>query len=52
MKIEAKLVEKVSEKNGQKYVCIEVYLSPTYKKVLFISRPEMEILKLANSVQK
>lgn len=51
MKIDAKLLEKVSEKNGKKYVVIEVYLSPTYKKTMFISNPELEIIKLANTKQ-
>lgn len=51
MDIKAKLVEKTSEKNGKKYVCIEVYLSNSYKKVLFISNPELEIIKLANATK-
>lgn len=49
MEVKAKLVEKVSEKTGNKYVCIEVYLTPTYKKVLFVDKAEIELIRLANT---
>lgn len=49
MDVKAKLVEKVSEKTGNKYVCIEVYLTPTYKKILLVNNAEVELIRLANT---
>lgn len=49
MNLKAVLVEKVSPKNGEKYVCVEVYYTNDYKKVLFPNRAELELIKLANS---
>lgn len=49
MNIKAVLVEKTSPKTGQKYVCIEVYYTNDYKKVLFPNKAELELIKLANS---
>jgi hypothetical protein len=43
MKVE--LVEKIS-KNGNKYVVLEIALTPTYKKVVFLDNAELELVKL------
>lgn len=48
MNIKAILVEKTA-KDGRKYVCVEVYYTPTYKKILFPSVAELELIKLANT---
>lgn len=42
------LVEKVS-KNGNNYLCLEIYLTDTYKKIVFLDKAEMELLKLSNN---
>lgn len=49
MNLKAILVEKTSEKTGKKYVAIEVYLSDTYKRTILVSKPELEIITLANA---
>lgn len=51
MNIKAVLVEKVS-KTGEKYICVEVYYTATYKKILFPSKAELELIKLANTSTK
>lgn len=40
------LVEKTS-KNGEKYVCLEISLTPTYKKIVFLDPAEKELIKIA-----
>ena len=42
------LVEKVSKK-GNNYLCLEIYLTDTYKKVVFLEQAEVELLKLSNN---
>lgn len=49
MNIKALLVEKTSPKTGNKYVCIEVYYTETYKKTILLSNAELELIKLANA---
>ena len=46
--IKFNLVEKVS-KNGNNYLCLEIYLTDTYKKIVFLDKAEMELLKLSNN---
>lgn len=46
MDVKAKLVEKVSKK-GNSYVCIEVYLTPNIKKLVFLTDAEVELLRLS-----
>lgn len=42
------LVEKTSQK-GNKYVCLEISLTPTYKKTVFLEQAEIELIRaLAN----
>ena len=46
MKIDCKLVEKTS-KDGNPYVCIEIQLTPTYKKLVFLTQAEKELIQLS-----
>lgn len=48
MNVKAILVEKTS-KSGNPYTCIEVYITPTTKKLVFLSAAELELLKLSNT---
>lgn len=48
MDIKATLVEKVS-KNGNPYKVIELYLTDTYKKLVFLDDAELELLKIVQS---
>ena len=45
MDVKAILVEKVSKK-GNSYVCIEVYVTETIKKMVFLTDAELELLRL------
>lgn len=49
MQVNGKLVEKVSEKSGKSYVCIEIHLTPNYVKTVFLDKAELELLKLVNT---
>lgn len=44
--IKCNLVEKVS-KQGNNYICLEIYLTDTYKKIVFLDQAEIELLKLS-----
>lgn len=46
--IKCNLVEKVSKK-GNNYLCLEIYLTDTYKKIVFLEPSEIELLKLSNN---
>lgn len=46
MPIKCEIVEKVS-KNGVNYICLEITLTPTYKKLVFLTQAEKELLTLA-----
>lgn len=46
--IKCNLVEKVSKK-GNNYLCLEIYLTDTYKKIVFLEPCEIELLKLSNN---
>ncbi len=48
MKLNAMLVEKISSK-GNKYICVEIYLTDKVKKVVFLTDSEVELIKLWNS---
>ena len=41
----ARLVEKTSKK-GNNYYCIEVEITPDYKKVVFLDQAELELIKV------
>lgn len=45
MDLKAKLVEKESKK-GNKYLCIEIKISDTYTKTVFLEQAELELIKL------
>lgn len=49
--MKCQLVEKTSSK-GNKYLCLEVYLTPDYKKVVFLDSAEIELIKLFTSSSK
>ena len=51
MDVKATLVEKTS-KNGNQYKCIEIQLTPTYTKLVFLDNAELELLALNNSKVK
>lgn len=46
--MKCELVEKTS-KSGNKYIALEVYLTPTYKKVIFLDSAEIELIKVYSS---
>lgn len=46
MDVKATLVEKTS-KNGNQYKAIEIQLTDTYKKMVFLDNAELEILKMS-----
>lgn len=50
MKLDATLTEKISSK-GNKYICIEIQLTPTYKKTVFLDKPEEELLRVIATQQ-
>lgn len=43
--MKCELVEKTS-KNGKTYMALEVNLTPTYKKVIFLLPSELELVKV------
>lgn len=45
MNLKCQVVEKISSK-GNAYICLEVYLTDTYKKVIFLENAEVELLKM------
>ena len=51
MDVKATLVEKVS-KTGNQYKCIELQLTPTYTKVVFLEKAELELLALNDNSNK
>lgn len=47
MNINAKLEEKTS-KEGKKYFVVVLKLTDTYEKLVFLERPELELIKITN----
>lgn len=45
------LQEKTSSK-GNKYLCIDIKLTPTYTKTVFFEKAEEEVLKLALGIHR
>lgn len=43
--MKAELVEKTS-KTGNKYIAVELHLTPTYTKTIFLDQAELELIKL------
>lgn len=48
--MKCELVEKTS-KNGNKYIVLEISLTPTYKKSVFLDNAELELIKTYNSLK-
>lgn len=48
MPIKCMLVERIS-KDGNKYQCIEIYITENVKKVVFLTQAEKELLVLQNA---
>ena len=51
MDLKAKLVEKVSTKTGKNYLVIEINITDTYVKQVFLDNAELELLKLSTKKQ-
>lgn len=51
MVLDSKLVEKTSTKTGKNYLVIEIKITDTYVKQVFLDNAELELLKLANKKQ-
>ena len=49
MKLNATLEKKVSAKSGKEYFVIEVKLTDTYTKQVFLDSAELELIKLSYS---
>lgn len=45
MPIKCTIVERIS-KNGSPYQCLEIELSDTYKKTVYLDRAELELVRL------
>lgn len=50
MNVKCQLVEKVSQK-GNKYLCLEISLTDTYKKLVFLDNAEIELLKMLTTTK-
>lgn len=48
MNLKCQIIEKISQK-GNKYICLEIYITNEYKKVVFLDPAEVELIKLANT---
>lgn len=46
MQLNCRVEERVSEKTGKKYYILIVDITDTYKKIIFLTRPEIELIKL------
>lgn len=51
MNLDCKLVEKVSSK-GNKYICLEITITPDYKKTVFLDNAELELIKVMAHTNK
>lgn len=50
MKLDCRVEERVSQKTGKKYYILIVNITDTYQKVIFLTRPEIELIKLASQL--
>lgn len=46
------LLQMKTSSKGNKYLCIDIQLTPTYTKTIFFEKAEEEILKLALGIQR
>ena len=44
--IKAQITTGISKKTGREYVCVDVYITDTYKKRIFLDDAEIELAKL------
>lgn len=51
MDVKAQLVDKIS-KDGNKYQAIVIKITPTYEKMVFLEKAEVELLKVSNMLNK
>lgn len=49
MEVKATLETRHSEKSGNDYKVIVIKLTPTYEKLVFLDKAEIELLQLANT---
>lgn len=49
--MKCEIVEKTS-KNGNKYIVLEIHLTPTYTKDVFLDKAEVELIKAYNGISK
>ena len=49
MEVKAALVEGVGKKSGKPYTALEIQLTDTLKKMVFLEPAELELLKLTQS---
>lgn len=47
MQLKCEVVEKISQK-GNNYICLEIYITDTYKKQVFLENAELELIRLSN----
>ena len=45
--IKSELKKGVSKNNGKEYYCIEIEITPDYKKVVFLDPAEVALVKIA-----
>ena len=48
MKVDCTLETRTSEKKGTQYQVLVIKLTPTYEKLVFLEKSEVELLKLSN----
>lgn len=49
--METKIVNGVSKKTGKAYYAIDVYITDSYKKRVFLTPAEVELIKLQNNME-
>lgn len=49
MEVKATLVEGIGKKSGKPYTALEIQLTNTLKKIVFLEPAELELLKLTQS---
>ena len=47
--METKIVNGVSQKTGKSYYAIDLYITDSYKKRVFLTSAEVELIKLQNN---
>lgn len=47
--VKAEIVHAISKKSGNSYIALDVYITPTTSKRVFLSPAELELLRLNSS---